>query len=203
MRNLRKHRPLYLSIVAMAVFILVYFYLRRFNPSDASEVIVTVLAIVAGVSFWLEYHRNSQINEAQFIVELNNQFLNDEKMTRVEHHLEQFYHLVKGGKSAEAEAFAEELEAIYDIGKDERQDLVNYLVHLEGVATLVEDNVLRLKSITDLMAYRYFIAVNNPVVQKLELLEYKEFYKGIFAIYESWAKVVGAEMPLAEYRLCP
>ena len=60
------------------------------------------------------------------------------------------------------------------------QDLVNYLVHLEGVAALVNNGVLRISAINDLMAYRFFIAVNNPVVQELELKPFKEYYKGIY-----------------------
>jgi len=36
------------------------------------------------------------------------------------------------------------------------------------------------------MSYRYFIAVNNPVVQTLELLEYPDYYKGCIGIYDAW-----------------
>ena len=38
------------------------------------------------------------------------------------------------------------------------------------------------------MSYRYFIAVNNPIVQKLELLEYTDYYMGCFAIYDEWVE---------------
>lgn len=65
---------------------------------------------------------------------------------------------------------------------------MNYLVHLEGIAALVKNKVLRIRTIDDLMSYRYFIAMNNPVVQKLELLEYPDFYKGCFDIYDAWVK---------------
>ncbi len=40
--------------------------------------------------------------------------------------------------------------------------------------------------IDDLMSYRYFIAMNNPVVQEIELLEYPDFYKGCIQIYQKW-----------------
>ena len=83
-----------------------------------------------------------------------------------------------------------------------RQDLVNYLVHLEGVAALVNEGVLHLDVITDLMAYRYFIAVNNPVVQQKELLPYRDYYQGIFRLYDNWSKTLGeGKVPLAEYAL--
>lgn len=200
-RKLRR-TPFLISLIAIAVFVAVYFYLRRFNASDAAEVIVTTLAIIAGVAFWLEYHRNGQINAAQFMIELNNQFLNDEKMNRVEHRLEQFYYLLRNKRFDDAEAYKNTLEKVWDIRADERQDLVNYLVHLESIATLVKNDVIRIKAINDLMGYRFFIAVNNPVVQKLELEEYGEYYRGIFEIYPEWAKVIGDDMPMPEYRLC-
>ena len=53
------------------------------------------------------------------------------------------------------------------------------------------------------MAYRYFIAVNNPVVQKLELKPYEAFYQGIYKVYDEWAEVVGDDMPLPYSELKP
>ena len=86
--------------------------------------------------------------------------------------------------------------------KQERQHLVNYLVHLEGIAALVHEGVLRSKVVTNLMAYRYFIAVNNPIVQKNELLPYEDYYQGCFAIYEKWSKTLGQDkVPMNEYAL--
>lgn len=197
----RRRMPFYISLMAMVVFIAVYFFLRRFDASDAAEVIVTILAIIAGVAFWLEYHKNGQINEAQFVVELNNSFITDEKMNKVEHKLEKYYYLVRKGQTDLVEEYAKALEQVWDIRGEERQDLVNYLVHLESVATLVKDNVIRIKSINDLMGYRFFIATNNPVVQRLELAEYKEFYRGIYEVYPEWAKTMGGDMPMSENRL--
>lgn len=191
-------RPYYITLIALVVFIGAYFYLLHFNPDSASEIVVTILTIIAGVAFWLEYHHNSKVNEAQFVMELNNQFITDEKMVMVEHILEQYYALVKKNPSKEQlKAEEEKIRNHFDIEKPERQDLVNYLVHLEGMATLVNTGVLRIKTISDLMAYRFFIAVNNPVVQELELNEYREYYKGIEQLYDRWSNDV-KDMPLRE-----
>ena len=192
----RRHTPYYITLLATIFFIAIYFYLRRFNPSEASEIVITILAIVAGVVFWLEYHHNSKVNEAQFVMELNDQFITDANMSAVEHELEKFYAKVKAGNDTEDDR--RHLRTLYDINSEKRQHLVNYLVHLEGVAALVNNGVLRLSTITDLMAYRYFIAVNNPVVQELELIPYKDFYKGIIKVFKDW-KV--DKMPMEKYRL--
>lgn len=77
-----------------------------------------------------------------------------------------------------------------DIDSHERQELVNYLVHLESVATLVNHDILRLEVISDLVAYRYFIAVNNPYVQNCELIPYRDYYRECYKIYKRWKKLM-------------
>lgn len=174
------------------------------------------LAIFTAVAFFLEYHQNNKLNEAQFVIDLNNQFLNEGKMASVEHDLEKYFNAVsrssshasttstspsstddrkpnaeEGGKDeAGIEAISKELRTKYAMESRKHQDLVNYLVHLEGVAALVNNGVLRISAINDLMAYRFFIAVNNPVVQELELKPFKAYYKGIYKLYPEWAKML-------------
>ena len=190
---------LYLTLFGSIVCILIYLiFCRRDGVSDISDIVVTILAIIAGIAFWTEYHHNNKVNEAEFVMELNNQFITDENMTQVEHILERYYALVLNNASAaELAQYQQYMEKLYDIEKGERQNLVNYLVHLEGIATLVNSGILRLNTINDLMAYRYFIAVNNPVVQKLELIPYKPYYNGCFTIFEEWSKTTD-DMPMKE-----
>lgn len=151
-----------------------------------TELFTTFIAIVTIVAFWLEYNENKLLNEAQFITDLNEQFIGNEKMTEVELELERFYHKYRKNQLTIEDEIA--FEKKYNIDGKNRQCLVNYLVHLEGIAALVKSKVLRIRTIDDLMSYRYFIAMNNPVVQKLELLEYSDFYKGCFDIYDAWVK---------------
>ena len=151
-----------------------------------TETVATVIAIITIVAFWLEYNENKVLNEAQFITDLNEQFIGNEKMAAVEWELEKFFYKYKKGKLTED--YIEDFEKMFDIESENRQNLVNYLVHLEGIAALVKNKVLHIETIDDLMSYRYFIAMNNPVVQKLELDEYSDFYKGCFGIYNAWVK---------------
>ena len=191
MYKFKKGKPYFISFLAMVLFIGVYFFFLHSRPDSVSDIVMTILAIIAGVAFWLEYHHNSKITEAQFIIELNNQFIKDKNMAKVEHILERYYALVKENAAEETIIDKEkEIKDYFDINKIERQYLVNYLVHLEGVATLINNDVLKLNSISDLMAYRFFIAVNNPVVQKLELEPYRDYYKGIDQLFDKWFNLV-------------
>lgn len=151
-----------------------------------TETVATIIAIIAAVAFWLEYHENKLLNEAQFIMELNEQFLSDSGLSYVEWELEKYFNHYR--KDTLTEDYCEIFEEQFNLEKRERQYLVNYLVHLEGIATLIKNGVIHLSAIENLMSYRYFIAVNNPIVQKLELLEYSDYYKGCFAIYDAWVE---------------
>lgn len=204
MKNFRKKRPICISLVAMIVFVAIYvFFLKKSdNPNVISDVVITILGIIAGVAFWLEYHHNGKLNEAEFIVELNKQFVLDKNMTDVEHDLELYFALVRGepeiGRSKEE--YENEFSKKYNIKNDKRQNLVNYLVHLEGVATLISSDVIKISTINNLMAYRFFIAVNNPVVQEIEIFPYAEYYKGLFELFKNWKdyKNMSEDMPLKD-----
>lgn len=69
---------------------------------------------------------------------------------------------------------------------------------------LIKRNVMHLGVIDDLFAYRFFIAVNNPVVQKFELLPYANYYQGCFELSEMWTKQWRKKkrsIPLDQYAL--
>lgn len=190
-------------IVAMVLLVTLYLsgqYIAQGN--DFATIVTTILAIVAAVAFWMEFRSNERINEAQLIMELNDQFISNPQFNKVELELEKYYvqyrEARRMGTSVEEIPFGIDL----DVFDEDRQSVINYLVHLEGVAALVNEGVLHLNVITDLMAYRYFIAVNNPIVQEKELLPYQEYYRGCFRIYEKWSQALGADkVPMSENAL--
>jgi hypothetical protein len=96
-------------------------------------------------------------------------------MTAVQDRIEQriFYHKDK--------VFTEEL-----INDNNIQLFINYLVYLEGLAPLVQNDILRLENIDNLFGYRYFLVINNPDVQTKCIKAYPEFYLGCIRIYQKW-----------------
>ena len=191
MKHIRKKRQSRhrIRIVILAITILSCLYIlgqRFYDWERLTETVATILAIVAAVAFWLEYHENKLLNEAQFIMELNEQFLSDNNLSDVEWELEKYYN--RSRKNTLTKEYEDEFEDQFNLEEGKRQHLVNYLVHLEGIAALINNGVIHLDVIDDLMSYRYFIAVNNPIVQKLELLEYPEYYKGCIGVYDAWVK---------------
>ena len=189
-----RQKPIILTLIGSGIIMAVYFYLR-FKQIETS-IIIDCLAIFTAVAFFLEYHQNNKVNEAQFVIDLNNQFINEGNIAAVEHDLEMYFTHPK-----ERNYYKKEFLEKYALEKEAHQDFVNYLVHLEGMAALVNDGVLRLSAIDDLMAYRYFIAVNNPVVQKFDLIPYQDYYQGLIKLFPKWAAKNKKRMPLAKTRL--
>ncbi len=114
-----------------------------------------------------------EIEESRFILQYNQVFIQDKNMYDIQHLLEKQM-LNKGyGKI---------------ITPQNQQSLINYLVYLEGLAPLVFKNVLPLETIDDLLAYRFFLAINNKEVQKDQLFAFPDYYKGCFKLYKVWKK---------------
>lgn len=176
--------------VAVGVFllsvILAYFtrmFLRTAIGLSADEagLLTSMLeAIIASIAIAQVLHQmkrgeeieqgQNDIDEARFILEYNQSFIQDSNMTEVEALLEQ-----------QMEGNAEK-----SISPEQRQKCINYLVYLEGLAPLVLRDVLRLDHIDDLMAYRFFLAVNSPALQDDQLFRYPDYYLGCFKLYQFW-----------------
>lgn len=166
------------------VLVVVLYLISAFYSSEVtapSTVITTVTTLIAAVAFWMQLKRSENLDEANFIMSLNDQFISNDEMTRIEHALELYY-------NQDFEGHEGTLELVLKRNHDDCQRLINYLVYMEGLAALVKRDVMHLGVIDDLFAYRFFIAVNNPIVQKFELLPYANYYQGCFELSEMWTK---------------
>jgi len=153
------------------------------NCSDEAGVIVSaveglVACIAAGlVLYQLQIgdestRHQTKVEQAEFILEYNRSFIENEKMTEMERYMECMLTGVDRGSVNTMVAH--------------RQDMINYLVYLEGLASCVHQEVLKLEEMDDLFAYRFFLAMNHPEVQSIDLIPYATYYRGCFLLYEKW-----------------
>ena len=181
--------------VAIIVWFAVYLLLQK---HQLEGLFGTASTVVGAVLVWMNLKRSEKVNEAAYIKDLNNQFITNKNMTEVEHALELYYNQVVAGDEAPV------LRLDLDRESEDCQKLINYLVYLESLAAIIDQNVIHIKMIHNVFAYRFFLAVNNPVVQANELYPYADYYKGCFRLAQEW---VGAfenpeeEIPLYETRL--
>jgi len=202
-----KEKKFYIAILIVVVaYLIASNYL---NVDTFSMRITTVTALISAVAFWLQFKRTERLNESNFIMNLNDQFIGNKDMTQVEHELELFYNQYEAEFSRKAAVSADEVSRIH-LGLNmsrvspECQKMINYLVYLESLAALVYRQVIHLDVIDDLFSYRFFLAVNNPVVQECELLPYADFYQGIFRLSEEWSKrhrAAGIPIPMESFCL--
>jgi c-di-AMP phosphodiesterase-like protein len=74
-------------IFIMALLAVIYLCGQQFFEWEwLTEVFATLIAIVTVVAIWLEYNENKLLNEAQFITDLNEQFIGNDKMSDGLHH---------------------------------------------------------------------------------------------------------------------
>lgn len=83
----------------------------------------------------------------------------------------------------------------------EYQEIVNYLVYLESFVPLLNHGQIEFEEVDDLFGYRYFIAVNNPVLQMNELCRERQYYRGIFKVFGKWKEHRKGQMPMKNYDL--
>ena len=196
---MKKNKELkyYFAIVLVVVLYLITTYFSS-DISALSTIITTVTTLIAAVAFWMQLKRSENLDEANFIMTLNEQFISNDEMTRIEHALELY-------SNQDFEGYEGKLELTLERDHNDCQRLINYLVYMEGLAALIKRSVMHLGVVDDLFAYRFFIAVNNPIVQKFELLPYANYYKGCFELSEMWTKQwrkEGRHIPLDQYALC-
>ena len=147
--------------------------------SDVGSIGEVVVAVVAAIIITIQLKQEKEIekeenriSEADFILRYNNIFLGNSAMQEVQEKLTKHYMNI--------EELTED-----DVYKN-LQEYVNYLVYLEGIAPLILNGVIDLKHVDDLFAYRYFIAMNNPVLQKISLQKFPQHYRGCYKLYRVW-----------------
>lgn len=155
----------------------------QFSDSQAGLVTSMIEGAVGAIAASLVFYQlkvgdstekqQNEIEEAKFLLQFNQSFIQDPNMSSVEHCLEccGIYKTISDN------------ELITD---ENRQRFINYLVYLESLAPLVLRGILKLEYIDDLMAYRFFLAVNNPALQRDQLFQFPEYYRGCFKLYAVW-----------------
>ena len=189
--NMYREKKYYVIIF---VVLIAYWIASFFLPLDEfTKRITTTTTLIAAVVLWLQMKRAERLNESNFIMNLNNQFVGNKDMTLVEHELEQCYNQFESMADKDGNISDESLKKLrlglnQSRNSEDCQKLINYLVYLEALSALIYRKVLHLEVIDNLFSYRFFIAVNNPIVQQDELFPYADYYQGIFELSKIWTK---------------
>lgn len=149
-----------------------------------------IVGALAGiVAIYFQMKREKNISEGEFIYSLYDGFSNNENIKNIYHKLEDCTN-----KGCKRDPFVKD-----DIGY-----IIDYLTFFETMYLLIKRKIITIDLIDELFAYRFFIAVHNPYVQKHNLIKYNTFYKNTYRLHKRWVEYRqknNDQIPFDKYRL--
>lgn len=178
-----------MTIVAMLLLVNVVIIMGRFGISDINkylEILSAITAIIGIVAIWYQLKKDKELNEAQFIFELNNNFYQNEDILRVYKICNDVY--IKKSKTT-------------GLTKKDEGLVSQYFSFFGIINTFIEKGVLKIDLIDRTFSYRYFLVANNSEIQDLFLINDADYYRGNYRLYAQWSlyrKSKGYEIILSE-----
>ena len=123
--------------IAILIFVIAYWIISFHLSLDPfTKRITTTITLIGAVTFWLTFKRTERLNESNYIMNLNNQFITNKDMSHVEHELELYYNQYETLLNGRKELSEEDKQSIH-LGlnqsrtSEDCQKMINYLVYLE------------------------------------------------------------------------
>ena len=170
---MKDYKRLFLVVLLILFIIVIVQFLSPVIGNILSSFLTTMATIIGFVTVFFEMKRAADIDECNFL-------------------LETYKHFTADSNSGISITF-KKLDALFyenknTFTKDDRKHIVEYLQFFEMLAGLIEKESLSIQDIDRLYGYSFFIATNCKIIQDIELIPYKDFYEGIFSVYNSWVK---------------
>ena len=139
------------------------------------DIAAKIAAIGGLLGILYQFMRERDLSEAQFIVDLNKDFIKSSAISRI-------YQLLEASKddNQKQNPFTDK-----DI-----VDMANYLSFFEPFYGLIQRHIVQLKTIDPILAYRFFLATNNKFFQEMLLCKSgKEVaWRDIYLLHQIWKK---------------
>ena len=161
-----------ISIALISIALLSVLFLDSYLGTKYSNIITVITAIIGAVSLFIQFKKDKKINEGGFILNFSIHFYQIYDCKNIMNELE---------KCRSNANYKLDFNKWYT-------DIVSYLEWCESLAAMVNSGILSLDKIDDMLSYRFFLIVNNKTVQDNEIVPSKEFYHGIYKLYDKWSK---------------
>lgn len=156
-------------VIAGGVILLTWAIYKIFNYRINDSMIAV---IIAALSLIYEINKSKKLNEAEFLIHLNSLFITNDDYKQV-------YNLLS----------VYDFESEPDYHKEiSNCDISNYLTLFETFYILLRRKVIDINLLDDLFAYRFFLAVHNPYIQRKKLAISPRNFKNIFRLERRWLK---------------
>ena len=124
-------------------------------------------AIIGLIAIWYQLKKNKEINEAQFVIEIFEQFRSHSQL------------LSKINPYEERDK---------NLNKENKNEIVSLLGFYESIFYLLKKNVISFETVNNSFGYTFFSLVHHEYVQKFEIVTYSEYYETIYKLHKIWAK---------------
>jgi hypothetical protein len=126
-----------------------------------------VAAIIGLIAIWYQLKKNKEINDAQFVIEIFEQFRSHNQLFSKINPYEQ---------------------RDKNLNKEDKNKIVSLLGFYESIYYLLEKNVISFETVNNSFGYTFFSLVHHEYVQESELVSYGEYYRTIFKLHKIWVK---------------
>ena len=137
-----------------------------------ANIITTLMAIVSAVAVYLQMKKDTEITKAEFLLEFSKVFYSYKGAILLEEKIDN----------------ASQNNTLYEYSTDDYELVNDYMLWLEALASMIENNTLSISLINELYNYRFFNVVNNPSIQENELCRFAQYYDSIFVLHQKWVK---------------
>ena len=142
------------------------------NSEYAENTIALLSLVIAAFSvsaIIYQLNQSKRIQEAEFILHLNQAFVENASYAKVYEKLE---------KSRQ------ENEEV----KLTRVEISNYLTFFETVYILLSQKAINIKNLDDLFEYRFFLAIHDKTIQVVKLVESPYNFRNIYYLEKVWTQ---------------
>ena len=177
----------YSLLVVMCVGVAVGTFFGRIGEI-ISTIVTSLTAVVSAIAVYIQMKKDKDITQTEFLLEFSKFFYTFEGAQKLEKKIDR----------------AMEKNKLYEYSTDDYEEVCDYLLWIEALASMVNRKSLSIKTINDLYSYRFFAVVNNPSIQTKEIANYANYYKNIYHLHREWVKYrksLGQEILLEEYDL--
>lgn len=138
------------------------------NLFHVSQVAAAITAPLGLLGIYVQFKNEKNLSEAKIILDLNMQMIQDEDLNKIYERLEKSE---TGGK---------------EFNEKDKIALANYITFFDPFYTLISQGIMHIEVIDPILAYRFFLAVDNEEVQELLLNKNKKAFQNIFKLKEEW-----------------
>lgn len=133
------------------------------------EVITLITAVIGAVALYLQFKRDKEINEANFLLEFWKSFSENDKLIVIQEKCDR-------DLCSDSTSFKD----------SDYSGILLYAQWLEALSAVINRELLSFDFIDNLYNYMFFVFVNNKYVQEKEILPNLEYYQGIIEAYKLW-----------------